>query len=207
METEDEQVEKLKAWLKENGLSIVLGIIIGVGGIGGYNYWTNLQETRASEASEHYTHLLEALEAGNDERVQEKADVLLADFASTEYALLANLALARLHVENEDFSAAAAALESVVGIEAQQPLAYIARTRLAAVQIQLEQYDQALTTLSFEFPEQFSARVEELRGDALVLQGNTDQAIAAYRKAQRGEPQPANPEFLRQKLNDLGSPG
>ena len=39
METEEEQVEKLKAWLKENGLSIVMGIIIGVGGIGGYNYW------------------------------------------------------------------------------------------------------------------------------------------------------------------------
>ena len=38
METEEEQVEKLKAWLKENGLSIVFGIIIGVGGIGGYNY-------------------------------------------------------------------------------------------------------------------------------------------------------------------------
>ena len=37
METEEEQVAKLKAWFKENGLSIVLGIIIGVGGIGGYN--------------------------------------------------------------------------------------------------------------------------------------------------------------------------
>ena len=39
METEEEQVERLKAWLKENGLSIVFGIVIGVGGIGGYNYW------------------------------------------------------------------------------------------------------------------------------------------------------------------------
>ena len=34
METEEEQVEKLKAWLKENGLSIVFGVVIGVGGIG-----------------------------------------------------------------------------------------------------------------------------------------------------------------------------
>ena len=42
METEEEQVEKLKAWLKENGLSIVMGIVIGVGGIGGYNYWQHV---------------------------------------------------------------------------------------------------------------------------------------------------------------------
>lgn len=205
METEDEQVAKLKAWFKENGLSIVLGIVIGVGGIGGYNYWTHLQETTASEASAHYTQLLEALEAGNDELVQQEVDTLLADYAATEYALLANLALARMHVENEDFSAAIEALKPVTGSEAQQPLAHIARTRLAAVQIQLEQYDQALSTLTFEFPEQFAALVEELRGDALALQGKTDQAISAYRKAQGSEPEPANPDFLRQKINDLGS--
>ena len=47
--------------------------------------------------------------------------------------------------------------------------------------------------------------VDELRGDALVQQGKTDAAIAAYRKAQLAVPSPANPEFLRQKLNDLGS--
>lgn len=205
METEEEQVEKLKAWLKENGASIVLGIVIGVGGIGGYNYWRNLQETTAAEASGYYTRMLEALVADNDEQVQQQADRLLAEYASTEYALLANLALARMHVDNGDFSAAIDALQAVVGSEPQQPLAYLARARLAAVQIQLEQYDQALTTLAGDFPEQFSAQVDELRGDALALQGKKDEAIAAYRKAQLGDPQPANPEFLRQKLNDLGS--
>jgi len=150
METEEEQVERLKAWLKENGLSIVLGIVIGVGGIGGYNYWMHVQETTAAEASGHYTQMLEASAA-------------------------------------------------------QEPLAYVARTRLAAVQIQTEQYDQAITTLAVDFPEQFSALVDELRGDALASQGKTAEAVAAYRKAQNAEPQPANLEFLRQKLNDLGS--
>mgnify|MGYP001818474615 CR=1 FL=1 len=98
METEEEQVEKLKAWLKENGLSIVLGIVVGVGGIGGYNYWTHLQETTAAEASAQYSNLMEALQAGNDEQVQQRADTLLADYSSTEYAVLARLALARMHV-------------------------------------------------------------------------------------------------------------
>ena len=205
METEEEQVEKLKAWLKENGLSIVLGIVIGVGGIGGYNYWMHVQETTAAEASGHYTQLLEALEAGADDDLQQQADILLADYSSTEYALLANLALARMHVDNGDFNAAETVLQQVVGSAAQQPLVYLARTRLASVQIQTEQYDQAIATLTVDFPEQFSALVDELRGDALASQGKTAEAVAAYRKAQNAEPQPANTEFLRQKLNDLGS--
>jgi predicted negative regulator of RcsB-dependent stress response len=205
METEEEQVEKLKAWLKENGLSIVLGIVIGVGGIGGYNYWMHVQETTAAEASGHYTQMLEALDSGADDDLQQQANILLADYSSTEYALLAHLALARMHVDNGDFNAAETALQQVIGAAAQEPLAYLARTRLAAVQIQTEQYDQAIGTLAVDFPEQFHALVDELRGDALASQGKTAEAVAAYRKAQNAEPQPANLEFLRQKLNDLGS--
>ena len=205
METEEEQVEKLKAWLKENGLSIVLGIVIGVGGIGGYNYWMHVQETTAAEASGHYTQMLEALDSGADDDLQQQANILLVDYSSTEYALLAHLALARMHVDNGDFDAAETALQQVIGSAAQEPLAYLARTRLAAVQIQTEQYDQAIGTLAVDFPEQFHALVDELRGDVLASQGKTAEAVAAYRKAQNAEPQPANLEFLRQKLNDLGS--
>jgi predicted negative regulator of RcsB-dependent stress response len=205
METEEEQVEKLKAWLKENGLSIVMGIIIGVGGIGGYNYWKHYQETIAAEASDHYTQMMQALAADNDDLVMQQAEILLADYDSTDYASLANLALARMQVENGEFAAAIEALQPLAGSEAQQPLVFLARVRLAALQIQLEQYDQALATLNAGFPDQFAALVDELRGDALAMQGRTDEAIVAYRKAQLAEPQPANPEFLRQKLNDLGS--
>ena len=205
METEDEQVEKLKAWLKENGMSIVFGIIIGVGGIVGYNYWTHLQETTAEAASDHYGRMLSALESGDGDSLQQQADVLLADYATTEYAKLAQLVLAKHHVDSGNFEGAITALQQVVGSAAQEPLAYVARTRLAAVQIEVERYDEAVATLAVEFPEEFNALVDELRGDALASQGKTEEAIAAYRKAQQGSP--ANPEFLRQKLNDLGSNG
>jgi predicted negative regulator of RcsB-dependent stress response len=150
--------------------------------------------------------MMQALAAGNDDLVQQQADILLADYASTDYAALANLALARMQVENGEFAAAIEALQPLVGSEEQQPLVFLARIRLAALQIQLEQYDQALVTLNAGFPDQFAALVDELRGDALAMQGKADEAIVAYRKAQLAEPQPANPEFLRQKLNDLGSP-
>ena len=205
METEEEQVEKLKAWFKENGLSIVFGIVIGVGGIGGYRYWVHVQETMAAEASSHFTQMIDALAADNGEGLQERADILIADYASTDYALMAHLALARNHVANAEFEQAEAALQQVVGSAVQRPLAYVARTRLAAVQLQTGQYEQALTTLAIDFPDEFAALADELRGDIFAMQGKDDEAIAAYRKAQLAEPKPANVEFLRQKLNNLGS--
>jgi predicted negative regulator of RcsB-dependent stress response len=205
METEDEQVEKLKTWLKENGLSIIMGIVIGVGGIGGYNYWKRYQETTAAEASAHYAQMMRALAADNDDLVQQQADILRADYAATDYASLADLALARMQVDNGEFAAAIESLQPLAGSEEQQPLVFLARIRLAALQIQLEQYEQSLATLDTGFPNEFSALVDELRGDALARQGKTDEAIVAYRKAQLAEPKPANPEFLRQKLDDLGS--
>jgi len=206
METEEEQVEKLKAWLKENGMAIVFGIVIGVGGIVGYNYWQKVQNATATEASDHFQTLLEALNSGDRESVQQQADILVADYAATEYAQMARLALAKSAVDNGDFKAAESALQEVVGSAGQSPLAYIARTRLAEVQIQLDQYEQALATLSTEFPDAFAARAEELRGDVHALQGQVAEAAEAYRKAQQARPGPANPEFLKQKLEDLGAP-
>jgi predicted negative regulator of RcsB-dependent stress response len=205
METEEEQVERLKAWLKENGLSIVFGVVIGVGGIGGYNYWKHVQETTAAEASSHFTQMIDALSSDDDVSLQLQADILIDKYGSTEYALMAYLALARKHVDSGEFADAEAALQQVIGSAAQQPLAYLARTRLAAVLIQTEQYEQALSTLAIEFPAEFAALVDELRGDVLARQGKSGEAIAAYRKAQLAEPGPANPDFLRQKLDDLGS--
>ncbi len=48
--SEDEQVEAIKKWLKENISSIIAGIIIGLGGIFGWQLWTNYQTDEAEQA-------------------------------------------------------------------------------------------------------------------------------------------------------------
>ena len=207
MDTDEEQVEKLKAWLKENGLSIVLGVVIGVGGLSGYRYWQHSQEVEAEEASQLYTQMLQALNSSDRGGVEEHAQLLISDYTDTEYAQLARLALAKSHVENDELDLAEETLQQIVGSSAQQPLAYLTRTRLAAVQMQSGQLDSALTTLSIEFPNEFTARVAELRGDILAQQGKISEAVEAYEIARWAEPGPANPEFLQQKLSDLGERG
>ena len=202
METDEEQVEKVKAWFKENGMSIVFGIIIGVGGIGGYNYWVQYQENVAVEASGHFEQMLVALDRDDTDSLHQHAEILIADYDSTEYALMARLALARSHVANGAFDQAELALQEIVGSAGDSALAFVARTRLAAVQIQQEKYDAALATLAIDFPNAFGARVDELRGDAYALQGRVAEA---YRSAQAGDPGPADGEFLQQKIDDLGA--
>ncbi len=204
MHSDEEQVEKLKSWLKENGMAIVLGIVIGVGGLSGYRYWIHVKETTAAEASNHFAALLTALKAGDAEAVQARVEILADDYDGTEYAKLAQFALAKHRVEVGEFEQAAQALEQVIGSAGDSPLGYLARLRLAAVQIELDRLDAALGTLGGDFPAEYAARVEELRGDALSRQGKSAEAAEAYRKAQRADPGPADAEFLRQKLTDLG---
>ncbi|MCP4485885.1 MAG: tetratricopeptide repeat protein [Gammaproteobacteria bacterium] len=207
METDEEQVEKLKKWWQENGRSVVAGVIIGVGGLFGYRYWVEYQTEIAEQASAHFSDMVEALEASKIAQASDQAEILIAEFSGTEYAIMARFALARTFVEAGEFGKAAEQLQQIVGTTDNQALGYLARKRLAAVQLQMSQPEKALSTLAIEFPEQFSAAVEELKGDIYTAQGKSGEAADAYRKALRGSPGPADSKFLQQKLDDLGVTG
>lgn len=207
METDEEQVEKIKKWWQENGRSVIAGIIIGVGGLFGYRYWVDYQNDIAEQASAHYSEMVKALEAGNNDSATQQATTLVTEYENSEYGTIARLALSRIHVEAGDYDRALEQLQLVVGTAGQEALGYLARIRLSAVQLQLSQPEQALTTLSVDFPAEFDASVEELKGDIYAQQGKVAEAAEAYRKALRGTPGPANGQFVQQKLDDLGVTG
>ncbi len=207
MVTDDEQVEKLKEWWKENGRAVMAGIIIGVGGLFGYRYWIDWQEEIAEAASAHFVQMIEALESSDSSTVTMQAATLISDYSGTEYATLARFALARNLVEGGNYDQAQVQLEYIIGTVGDAPLGYLARKRLASIQLQSSQTDQALITLSVEFPLAFSASLDELKGDIYARQGKFDEAAIAYRRALSATPGPANGELLRQKLDDLGTTG
>jgi predicted negative regulator of RcsB-dependent stress response len=49
-ETDDEKVEAIKAWWKENGVAIVMGVAIGLGAIVGWRYWGDYRDSVAGQA-------------------------------------------------------------------------------------------------------------------------------------------------------------
>ena len=60
--TDDERVEDLKKWWHENGVSIIVGIALGVAAIFGWRYWISHRDAQAERASLAYDRFIQAVE-------------------------------------------------------------------------------------------------------------------------------------------------
>jgi predicted negative regulator of RcsB-dependent stress response len=205
--TDEEQVERIKKWWSENGSSVIVGLVIGIGGLSGWRFWVDYTTNQAGEASAYFSQALDALQEQRHDSAIEQASLVLDEYASTPYADLAYLALAKAYVETGDFARAASQLESLIHQTDEPSLEMIARKRLAAVQLQLGKLDAALATLEIDYPPTFTAGFEELKGDVLVARGDNQAARQAYQKARLANPAAANPRLLQQKIDDLGTGG
>ena len=203
--TDEEQVERIKKWWSDNGTSVIAGLVIGFGGLGGWRFWVNYQDNVAAEASAHFSDAMTALEGGQHDSAIEQANIVLSDYGSSVYAELARLSLAKAYVETGKYEQAEQQLRLMIDATNETALEMIARTRLAAVLVQQQKLNDALDVLQVDYPAQFTAAFEELKGDILAARGERDQARDAYRKAQLADPPAPNTQFLQRKLDDLGA--
>ncbi|WP_424945685.1 YfgM family protein [Candidatus Spongiihabitans sp.] len=169
---EDDDVARAKAFWNENGKSIVAGVIIGLGGIVGFNYWKSYQQTEGENAS----FLFDRLSSGqndidHDIDMNSVADELKEKYASTVYADLAALAMAKQFVEKNDLAAAARELNWVMDHSKDSGFQHIARLRLAAVALAQQRPDQALAILTITDTGGFESRYHELTADAYAQRG------------------------------------
>ncbi len=203
-ETEAQQVEAIKRWWKENGKMVVAGVVLALAGVIGGRLWLDRVETRAQAASMEYQQLLGELSAGNREAVIQRGSYLVDNYASTPYASLAALALAKMRAEAGEYPAARSRLEWV--LERAEPSQYrtVARLRLARIHLAEGNAQLALNTLAEVTDRAFEAVLEELRGDVYVAMGNRAAARTAYRKALEASAPGSDTRVLQMKLDDLG---
>ncbi len=185
--TEAEQWERVKQWVRENGLWLLGGVLIGVGGLAGWRWWQERIETQALNASTRYGQVIEALGRGDRTRAFTLIDELHADFGSSPYADQADLAAARVFVETKELQKAAERLSAVMTNSKDPELRLVARLRLARVQLAQGNIDSSLATLNGAPAGAFEPRFEEVRGDALYTRGDMNGALAAYRKARAAD--------------------
>lgn len=200
--SDQEQVEALKRWWEENGRSLFAGVIIGLGALLGWRGWVNYQENQAEAASTHYADLRAAVERGDAQTIEANAKTLQDSFASTPYASLAALQLAKVEAEAGDLEASATHLRWAIDSTPQEVVRNVARLRLARVLNAQSRHDAALSIVKGEFPAAYTSLIEEIRGDALVAKGLIEEARRAYDRAilaASGEV-----EYLRMKRADLG---
>ncbi len=180
---EREQWERVKGWLREQGPSVLLSIAIVGLGLGGWRYYQSRIEQRDLTAAARYQQVLNSFSHNDLAGGVLIADQLIKDYPATPYANQADLAAARIAVEVGKLDQAATRLERVLNFTRDPQLKYVARLRLARVQLAEGQPDAALRTVTTTDPGAFAARYEEVRGDALLIKGDRAGALKAYQQA------------------------
>jgi len=205
---EREQAEQLKQWFKENWLWLAAGVVLGLGGLYGWQGWNAYLDRRSQDAGQLFGEMLQALDQSDRTRGAEIADQIFEQYGSTPYADQAHLVLARVHAENDELDAAASQLKTVMEGSEDPELALVARLRLARVQSAQGEHDAALATLAGATSPSVEAAVAALRGDVLLAKGDRTAALEAYRQAQGASPGAitdglVDPTLLQLKIDEL----
>ena len=203
---EQEQWEYVRNWVRQNGLWLIAGVALAGLGLWGWRSWQAHQESMYMEANAQYQQMLAAFGKNDMPTVIKLADQLVKDHLRTGYAEQAQLAAARMQVENNQLPGALDRLQKVETSTPDQELKLVVRLRIARIQIEQNRADDALATLSAVDPGAFAGRFAEVRGDALRAKGDRAGALKAYREAQSSQAAQAGNsagDLLALKINEL----
>ncbi len=178
MEHEDQQVEQIKQFLREYGIWIGAGVVIGLGSLFGWRAYQGAQVEAAQSRTAVYQQLATQVQDGD----VDGAEQMLAELGGS-HAVVARLQVAQQAIQAGDLERAVSLLQQAQQDSDEPVLRAVATTRLARVYLALGQHDQALQALNQRLPESFKAQVEEVRGDVYLAQGNAAQARQAYQAA------------------------
>ncbi|WP_448245901.1 YfgM family protein [Thalassotalea agariperforans] len=200
-QTEEQQVEAIKSFWSKNGNSVIAGLIIGFSGFIGFNYYQDNKLASEVAVSESYMNLQEKSEADPAAYTAEAEEFIKAHGQSS-FASFTALSLAKDAVIQQDWAKAEAQLKVAIEKAPDEGVKAIAALRLARIQMQTEQLDAALATLSQPLPSSFLASIEVTKGDAYLLQGKNELARVAYQTAIDNKGLETHPN-LQMKLDDL----
>jgi len=202
--TDDEQIEAVKQWWKENGLPIIIGLTIGLGSIFGWRGWQAYEQVQAEAASDIFQSMIHSMREKDADKVRKSAQQLLNNYASTTYAVYAALNLAKLAVEDKDYDSARDHLEYASERAVSKELRLLAEIRLIRVLMTEGKLDEALTRLNSKDFEKLGNSANELKGDILALKGDQQGAMNAYNSALAATPQDSDEyELLTLKLDSV----
>lgn len=180
---EQEQLDQLKAFWKSYGNLITSIITLGLLAFAAWNGWNWWQRDQAGKAGAMYEELDRAAQAGDAEKVARVFGDLKDRYARTTYAGQGALLAAKLQMDKGQAEPARAALSWAVDNASETEYRDIARLRLAGLQMDAKQFDEAAKTLDGIKGAEFAGLVADRRGDLAVQQNKNDVAKEEFLKA------------------------
>ncbi|MGR8980419.1 MAG: YfgM family protein [Gammaproteobacteria bacterium] len=204
-DSEEEQLEAVKRWWRENGRSSIVGVVLGIALILGWNYWRDYKLELAGQASNLYAEMVKAFQENKNDSVNKIAERLRDQYANTEYATYGGLLQAKLKVQQGDIAGAKALLQALAA-GSDSHLSHVVKLRLVRLMLTSGDYENGLQLISEVDPATesgYSGEYDELTGDLLVAMDRLDEARTSYEKALRsGHSSP----LLKLKMDDLTLP-
>ena len=186
--TDEETVELIREWLQQYGLTIIIGLVIGLGAIGGYRYWQNSQETQSANESTQLDTLLQALEKNDLQAAAAPYDALLKE--GSDISALAALNMATAYQKADKKEDAQTALKLAAAIP-DKLVAQSARWQQALFQVENGDNDTALQSLDALKDSAYAPQAAALQGVILEKQNKLPEALQAWQRSQELAPGPA----------------
>lgn len=180
---EQEQVDALKAWWKDNGKWVLGVVTVALLAYAGSQFWQRHQDSQAVEAGKLFAEVQKQVASGDPKRVNDAAAALVDQYGGSAYAPRAQLLAVQANVQARDLARAKTQLQWVIEHAAETGLQDTARLKLASILLDEKNYDEAMKQLNATHPDSFTGLYSDLKGDVLSAQGKTDEARVAYQAA------------------------
>lgn len=204
--SEEEQLDAIKHWWRENSTSVIAGLVLGVVLVLGYSVWKERRQHMAERAAGQYQQLVKAMEANQVESADRLSERLIQEYDATSYGAFARLAQAKIKTDAGDLAAARHVLEGLLASSVDDKVKHLARLRLVQVMLDSNEAQAALGLIEQVRAKggfgAFERDYELLKGDSYSAYGRTDDARIAYQAAQRLG---AADSFLEMKMDELGA--
>ncbi|CAM3811370.1 YfgM family protein [Avibacterium endocarditidis] len=197
---EEQELNELKTWWKENGKLVVAIFVLTLAGVFGWRYWQSHQIAQNQQRSAQYEQLVSQFQA-------DKANVgSVEQFAQsndkTAYAVFALLDAASISVQKQEFAQAENLLKQALTNADDDILRSVSALRLAEVQFQQQQFDNALASLQQVKGEAWNSASLLLKGDIQLAKGDKESAKASFEQGLKTA-SPIEADLIQVRLNNL----
>lgn len=202
---EQEQIDVIKTWWKQNGNTVLLGVAVFVAIVAGIQGWRYYQHQQTTQAAGLYEAFQGAVEKHDVKNVRGIAGQLMEQYPRSAYASRAAFIAARSNYESGDGKSAKAQFQWVMEHAKSDEIKDAARLQMAGVLLDEKNHEEALKLLDSKHGAGFDGLYADLRGDVLLASGKSDEARAAYQQAlEKMDPSGGYRGLVQLKLDGLG---